>query len=170
MSASAITSRLSARPRPHDATARGCVFVAAEILRWANGSTETDLSACAKAGFDANHLRADFAETGAIGARPELSMSDQYYSAIQEQWSNIRGLYMVYGSKKPIMLYDIHEKKIYAYPYKEFKAELSEKSQVSLEIDYKSTSVRGGMIVFVRDDIERKLVSYVMNIDAATIQ
>ena len=43
-------------------------------------------------------------------------MSDQYYSAIQEQWSNIRGLYMVYGSKKPIMLYDIHEKKIYAYP------------------------------------------------------
>ena len=97
-------------------------------------------------------------------------MSDQYYSAIQEQWSNIRGLYMACGSKKPIMLYDIQEKKIYAYPYKEFKAELSEKSQASLEIDYRSTSVRGGMIVFVRDDIERKLVSYVMNIDAATIQ
>jgi hypothetical protein len=97
-------------------------------------------------------------------------MSDQYYSAIQEQWSNIRGLYMAYGSKKPIMLYDIHEKKIYAYPYEEFKAELSEKSQVSLEMDYKSTSVRGGMIVFVRDNIERKLVSYVMSIDAATIQ
>ena len=87
-------------------------------------------------------------------------MSDQYYSAIQEQWSNIRGLYMVYGSNKPIMLYDIHDKKIYAYPYKEFKAELSERSQASLEIDYKYTSVSGGMIVFVRDNIERKLVSY----------
>ena len=97
-------------------------------------------------------------------------MSDQYYSAIQEQWSNIRGLYMVYGSKKPIMLYDIHEKKIYAYPYEEFKAELKRKVPRYLEIDYKSTSVRGGMMVFVRDDKERKLVSYVMNIDAATIQ
>ena len=97
-------------------------------------------------------------------------MTDQYYSAIQGQWSNIRGLYMAYGSKMPLMLYDIHEKKIYAYPYKEFKAELSERSQLSLEMDYKSASVRGGMIVFVRDDIERKLVSYVMNIDAATIQ
>ena len=97
-------------------------------------------------------------------------MSDQYYSAIQEQWSNIRGLYVAYGSKHPIMLYDIHDYKIYAYPYKELRAELSEKSQASLEIDYKSTSVRGGMIVFVRDDIERKLVPYVMNIDAATIQ
>ena len=97
-------------------------------------------------------------------------MSDQYYSAIQVQWSNIRGLYMAYGSNNPVMLYDIQENKIYAYPYKEFKAELSKKSQVSLEIDYRSTSVRGGMIVFVRDDIERKLVSYVMNIGAATIQ
>jgi hypothetical protein len=97
-------------------------------------------------------------------------MSDQYYSAIEEQWSNIRGLYMAHGSNKPIMLYDIREKKIYAYPYQEFKSELSEKSQVSLELDYKSASVRGGMIVFVRDDIERKLISYVMNIDAATLQ
>ena len=63
-------------------------------------------------------------------------MSDQYYSAIQAQWSNIRGLYVAYGSKKPIMLYDIHDNKIYAYPYKEFRAELSERSQASLEIDY----------------------------------
>jgi len=29
--------------------------------------------------------------------------------AIQEQWPNIRGLYMTYNSKKPIILYDIHE-------------------------------------------------------------
>ena len=77
---------------------------------------------------------------------------------------------MAYGSKTPIMLYDIHDNKIYAYPYKEFKAELSESSQASLEIDYKSTSISGGMIVFVRDNIERKMVSYVMSIDAATIQ
>ena len=97
-------------------------------------------------------------------------MSDQYYSAIQEQWSNIRGLYVACGSKRPIMLYDVHDSKIYAYPFKEFKAELSESSQASLEIDYKSTSVSGGMIVFVRDNIERKMVSYVMSIDAATIQ
>ena len=43
-------------------------------------------------------------------------------------------------------------------------------SRRRLEIDYKSTSVHGGMIVFVRDNIERKLVSYVMNFDAETIQ
>ena len=97
-------------------------------------------------------------------------MSDPYFIAIQEQWVNIRGLYMMYERKKPIILYDIQEDKIYAYPYKEFKAELSKKSQASLEHDYKSASTIGSMIVFVRDNIERKLVSYTMSIDTMSIQ
>jgi len=99
-----------------------------------------------------------------------LQMSDPYFKALQEQWPNIRALYMTYGSKKPIILYDIQEQKIYAYPYKEFKAEMREKSQASLEHDYKSASVLGSIIVFVRDNIERKLVSYNMNLDTMPIQ
>ena len=84
--------------------------------------------------------------------------------------ANIRALYMTYESKKPIILYDIQDKKIYAYPYKEFKAELSKKSQASLEHDYKSASALGSVVVFVRDNIERKLVSYTMSIDTITSQ
>ena len=97
-------------------------------------------------------------------------MSDPYFEAIQEQWRHIRALYVTYESKKPIILYDIQENKIFAYPYKEFKADLSEKSRASLEHDYKSASVHGSMIVFVRDNIEQKLVSYTMSVDNMTIQ
>jgi hypothetical protein len=77
---------------------------------------------------------------------------------------------MTYGKKKPIILYDIQEKKIYAYPYKEFKEELSEKSQDALERDYKSASAVGSMVVFVRDNTKRKLISYTMSIDPMRIQ
>ena len=73
-------------------------------------------------------------------------MGDPYFKAIQEQWPNIRGLYLTYGSKKPIILFDIQENRIYAYPYKEFKAEMSKKSQASLEHDYKSASVLGSRL------------------------
>jgi len=97
-------------------------------------------------------------------------MSDPYFNAIQEQWPNIRGLYTTYKSKKPIILYDLQEKKIYAYPYEEFKAELSKNSQASLERDYKSASDLGIMVIFVRDNMERKLVSYIMSIDTITVQ
>jgi len=96
-------------------------------------------------------------------------MTDPYLEAIQEQWPNIRALYMTYAKKKPIILYDIHEKKIYAYPYKDFKAEMSEKSQASLEDQYKSASLHASMIVFIRDNIERKLVSYTMDIESMSI-
>ena len=97
-------------------------------------------------------------------------MSDPYLEAIQEQWSNIRGLYSIYDSERPIILYDIQEKKIYAYPYKDFKVELSKKSQASLKQDYESAFTDGSMIVFVRDNIRRKLVSYVMSTDSVSLQ
>jgi hypothetical protein len=97
-------------------------------------------------------------------------MSDPYFEAIQEQWPSIRALYKTYAIKKPIILYDIQERKIYAYPYKEFKAEMSDKSQASLERQYKSASLHGSMVVFVRDNTERKLVSYTMGVDNMTIQ
>jgi hypothetical protein len=72
----------------------------------------------------------------------------------------------MYESERPIILYDIQEKKIYAYPYREFRAELSEKSQESLRRDYESAYVDSSMIVFVRDNIQRRLVSYIMSTDA----
>ena len=97
-------------------------------------------------------------------------MSDPYFKVIQEQWPNIRGLYMTYARERPIILYDIQDQKIYAYPYKEFKSELSENYRASLEHDYKSASRLGGMVVFVRDNIERKLVSYNVSVDTMTIQ
>jgi hypothetical protein len=95
---------------------------------------------------------------------------DRYFAAVQEQWPNICELYMTFASKRPVMLYDIQEKRIYAYPYKEFKAELSKESQVSLERDYESASVTGRMVIFVRDNIEQSLVCYTMSIDTMTVQ
>jgi hypothetical protein len=97
-------------------------------------------------------------------------MSDPYFEAMQKQLPNIRALYMTYENKRPIILYDIQEKKIYAYPYREFKSELSKNSQASLEHDYISASPVRSMVVFVRDNVERKLVSYIVSIDAMSIQ
>jgi hypothetical protein len=97
-------------------------------------------------------------------------MSDPYLEAIQEQWPNIRSLYSMYESERPIILYDTQENKIYAYPYREFRAELSKKSQESLKRDYESACTHGSMIVFVRDNKQRRLVSYIMSTDGMSIQ
>jgi hypothetical protein len=96
-------------------------------------------------------------------------ISDSYLDAIREQWPKICGLYSIFESKGPIILYDLQEQKIYAYPYKEFRAELSKESQDSLKRDYEFASTHGSMIVFVRDNIQRKLVSYLMSTDSVSV-
>src|SRR3974377_974414 len=94
-----------------------------------------------------------------------LRMGDPYFEAVKEQWPNIRALYMMYENKKPIILYDIQEQKVYAYPYKEFKAELSKNSQASLEHDYKAASALQNMFFLVRKNTKGKLVSYINSIN-----
>ena len=89
----------------------------------------------------------------------------QYYEAIQKQWPNILALYVKFADKKPVMLLDMQDGKIYAYPYQEFKDDLNERSRLILERDYNAASLDGSMVIFVRDNEERKLVSYKISID-----
>ena len=91
-------------------------------------------------------------------------MSDPYFEAIRKQWPNILKLYEAFKKYRPVMLYDIQESKVYAYPYKEFRSELSTRSQASLKDQYESASADGSMVIFVRDNLKRKLVSYTMDI------
>ena len=61
------------------------------------------------------------------------------------------------------MLYDIQEKRVYAYPYLEFKEEMSEASQRSLEDQHERAIREGKFVVFVRDNEQRRLVSFSMD-------
>jgi hypothetical protein len=62
---------------------------------------------------------------------------DRYLDIAYAQLDNIRMWYRMFAAKKPVMLYDIQEQLIYAYPYREFKAELSQRSQATLEDQYR---------------------------------
>jgi hypothetical protein len=93
-----------------------------------------------------------------------MNLSDPYFDIIQEQWYNILKLYKVFEDKKPIMLFDVQEQRIYAYPYHDFKAGMNERSQAMLEEQYERALLRGQMVVFVRDNEAEKLISYSMNI------
>ena len=60
-------------------------------------------------------------------------MYDHYWDVVEEHGDNILRLYKRYEAKKPVMLLDLQEQKIYAYPYNDFKSDLTERSQVQLE-------------------------------------
>lgn len=72
-----------------------------------------------------------------------------------------------YAHKKPVMLFDIQEQRVYAFPYKEYRDELSERSQASLTRQYERALTNGDVVVFVRDNEKEKLVSYSLTLGEA---
>jgi hypothetical protein len=94
-------------------------------------------------------------------------MDDPYVDVIDEQWANILMMYNFFAVKGPVMLYDIQDGKIYAYPYKEFKADLNQRSQAILEKQYRQARANNQMVLFVRDAAKKKFRSYSLNLDRA---
>lgn len=90
---------------------------------------------------------------------------DPYLDIAYAQLDNIRMWYRMFAAKQPVMLYDIQEQLVYAYPYREFKAELSQRSQAMLEDQYRRAVADNRMVVFVRDNEQRRLVSYSFDLE-----
>jgi hypothetical protein len=85
---------------------------------------------------------------------------DPYWEVVQSLMQDILYCYEQYQEKKPVLLYDMQENRIYVYPYLEFKNDLSERSQRSLEEQYAQAITDDKIVVFVRDNDAKKLVSY----------
>ena len=96
-----------------------------------------------------------------MARRAKKSMPrDPYWDVVQSLMQNILTIYEQYREKKPVMLFDMQEHRIYVYPYMDFKNDLSEKSQRSLQDQYEQAMTDDKIVVFVRDNDAKKLVSY----------
>lgn len=93
-------------------------------------------------------------------AKPE---SDYLLEAAEENWPHILTAYRQFEDKKPVVLYDLQEQRIYVYPYADFLSELSEKSQLTLKDQYERAVRDNKIVVFIRDNERRRLVSFSMD-------
>ena len=91
-----------------------------------------------------------------------MADSDYLLNIAQEHRPEILLIYKQFEDKKPIILYDIQEERIYVYPYTEFRDDMSEKSQRSLTEQYEAALREDNMVIFVRDNEQRRLVSFSM--------
>lgn len=85
---------------------------------------------------------------------------DELWAALEEFYDHILVAYSDFAEAKPIMLLDIQEQRIYAYPYEEFKADMNPRNQASLTDQYEQAIASDRIVVFVRDNDQQKLVSY----------
>jgi hypothetical protein len=88
---------------------------------------------------------------------------DYLFDAMAEYWEHVVRIYRQFEDKRPVILYDIQERRIYACPYEGFKSEMSAKTQVSLTEQYEHAIAEDKMVVFVRDNDQKRLVSYLLD-------
>ena len=91
---------------------------------------------------------------------------DYLLDAALENWPHILRMYRLFADRQPIMLYDIQEQRVYVYPFLEFMAEMSERSQRSLQEQYEEAGRDNQVVVFVRDNEKRRLVSFSLDLAA----
>src|ERR1700676_3855750 len=84
---------------------------------------------------------------------------DKYLGIVEIHYLLILEIYQLYEKKKPVMLLDVTEGKIYAYPYKEFKKALNVGGQVSLNKQYDKTLRGDRFVIFIRDSQTKILMS-----------
>ena len=87
-------------------------------------------------------------------------MPDDYLlDSARKHWDLVLRAYKLHEEQKPVVLFDIQEQRIYLYPYKDFKEEMNPRNQASLQDRYEKAISEDKIVVFVRDNVERRLVS-----------
>src|SRR5438132_6346689 len=81
------------------------------------------------------------------GGEPSPADSDYLLDAAEKNWSYILMMYKQFESKKPVMLFDIQEQRIYVYPYADFLADLSERSRLMLKDQYERAILENKIVV-----------------------
>ncbi|MBW7884960.1 MAG: hypothetical protein H3C34_20440 [Caldilineaceae bacterium] len=95
-------------------------------------------------------------------------MNDPYLDLIQEQWDNIATVYNRYAVQYPIMLIDVQEAAIHAYPFEEFLMVLDPPSRQHLEAQYRRALASRQMVLFVRDTERKVFQSYTLSLEDET--
>ena len=95
-------------------------------------------------------------------------MADPYLGLIEEQWPNIASLYNEHADKYPVMLLDVREMEIHAFPYDEFRSLLDAPSQTALDDQYRRAIESRQMVLFVRDAERKIFQSYSLALEDET--
>jgi hypothetical protein len=89
-----------------------------------------------------------------------MARKDALFDAACERADDILRLYRQFAEKRPVMLLELPSQRIYAYPYLDFKNTLSERSQKMVEKEYQEAAAHHKIVVFVKDDDRRKMISF----------
>lgn len=91
--------------------------------------------------------------------------TDPYLDLVKQQWPAIAETYNRFAEQQPIMLLDVQNAEIQAYPYEEFVLVLDVASRRHVEGQYRRALANRQMVLFVRDTDNKVFQSYTLALE-----
>ena len=92
-------------------------------------------------------------------------MNDPYLEFIRMHWAAITDVYNQFAVHFPIMLVDVQEGEIHAFPYADFLMQLDAASQATVAEQYRRAVATRRMVLFVRDSDRKFFQSYTLQLE-----
>ncbi|GIK75406.1 MAG: hypothetical protein BroJett021_43940 [Chloroflexota bacterium] len=91
--------------------------------------------------------------------------NDPYLELIKQQWPSIADAYNQFAEQQPVMLIDVQNAEIHAYPFEEFVMVLDAPSRRQVEAQYRRAVANRQMVLFVRDVENKIFQSYTLALE-----
>jgi len=91
--------------------------------------------------------------------------NDPYLELIKQQWQSIGATYNQFADQHPIMLIDVQNAEIHAFPFEEFVMVLDVPSRRQIEAQYRRAVENRQMVLFVRDTDNKVFQSYTLALE-----
>ena len=91
-------------------------------------------------------------------------MKDPYVDLIDKQWHYIAQIYNEFKDENPIIEYQVDSEKLYSYPANDYINTLSVRTRNRTENQYNEACIKKQFLLFVRDEKNQKLKSYIFDI------
>ena len=98
------------------------------------------------------------------GSKPkQAGKNDDLIAAALDIQDSIRAAYRNHEKHKPLIEFNFQQQRVYAYPYLDYKAGLSPRSQAMLTQQYEQAEQKNQIVVFVKDEATRRLTSFLLD-------
>lgn len=92
-------------------------------------------------------------------------MNDPYLEFVRQHWADIADIYNQFAEHFPIMLVDVQEGEIHAFPYADFVMQLAPASRATVNEQYQRALAARSMVLFVRDTERKIFQSYTLQLE-----
>lgn len=93
------------------------------------------------------------------------TMNNPYTELIEGQWPHISALYNEFAEQRPVILMDVDNAELHAYPFDQIADALDERSRSALEEQYQRAQETRQMVLILRDKENRQTMTYTLKLE-----